>query len=58
LGGHTSDNLNRWLSEYPLQRFFITHPLRIGFFTRHPPPQEENDEWNRLIAQIDLDAPE
>lgn len=51
-----ASNLAHWISEFPKQARFMTHPSRIGFFFNEPPPivgrRVPDDEWRKIVKNI------
>ena len=51
-----TDYLAQWLSEFPQQRAFITHPKRVHWFRQHEcPVRHDNEldiEWQKIVRQL------
>lgn len=50
----STDHLAHWLSEYPNQRGFITHPDRVRWFSSNPCPvaTHEDEAWNQIVSRF------
>ncbi len=50
-----SSNLSEWVSEYPDLAPFFESDVVKAIFSQERPMREEDSEWNKLIANLNLE---
>ena len=51
-----SSNLAEWISEYPDLAKFFESDVIAAVFAQERPMREEDSEWEKLIANLNLES--
>jgi hypothetical protein len=51
-----SSNLAEWVSEYPDLAKFFESDVIAAIFAQERPKREEDSEWKKLIANLNLES--